>query len=120
MTEVEQPHSGWMRKSAPGCSARISVMSLGRIPAWTWHSPSHTRIGAPGALLDERAEEHVGPEQDLGVLAVLAVDVLDDRDRVGGRHAVVGLRLDLGRGVDVHDDDRAGVLGLPGAQLRRR
>ena len=28
MTEVEQPHSGWMRKSAPGCAARISVMSL--------------------------------------------------------------------------------------------
>ena len=50
-------------------------------------------------------------------VAVLAVDVLDDLDGVGGRHAVVGLGLDLGRRVDVHDDDRAGVLGLPGAQL---
>ena len=35
------------------------------------------------------------------------VDVLDDLDRVGRRAAVVGLRLDLGGGVDVHDDDRA-------------
>ena len=38
-------------------------------------------------------------------------------DRVRGGAAVVGLGLDLGRGVDVHDDDGAGVLGLPGAQL---
>jgi hypothetical protein len=74
---------------------------------------------APRALLDERAEEHVGAEQDLGVLAVLAVDVLDHRHRIGGGHAVVRLGLDLGRRVDVHHDDRAGMLGLPGAQLGR-
>ena len=38
MTEVEQPHSGWMRKSAPGWAARVAAMSDGRMPAWTWHS----------------------------------------------------------------------------------
>ena len=42
MTEVEQPHSGWMRKSAPGFSSRTRAMSAGRIPACTWHSPVHT------------------------------------------------------------------------------
>ena len=43
--------------------------------------------------------------------------MLHDLDRVRGGAAVVGLRLHLGGGVDVHDDDRAGVLGLPRAQL---
>ena len=71
----------------------------------------------PDALLDVGAEEHVRAEEDLGVRPVLAQDVLDDADRVGRRHAVVGERLDLGRRVDVHDGHRAGVLGLPGAQL---
>ena len=47
MTEVEQPHSGWMRKSAPGCSARVRAMSDGRMPAWTWHSPSQTCSARP-------------------------------------------------------------------------
>ena len=47
ITEVEQPHSGWIRKSAPGCAPRMAAMSDGRIPACTWHSPSHTRIGRP-------------------------------------------------------------------------
>ena len=47
ITDVEQPHSGWIRKSAPGCAARISEMSLGRMPAWTWHSPSQTCILRP-------------------------------------------------------------------------
>ena len=37
---VEQPHSGWIRNSASGCSARVRSMSSGRMPAWTWHSPS--------------------------------------------------------------------------------
>ena len=67
ITLVEQPHSGWIRKSAPGCAARTALMSSGLIPAWTWHSPSHTCIGAPERLLDVGAEEHVGAEQDLGV-----------------------------------------------------
>ena len=44
-------------------------------------------------------------------------DVLDDLDRVRRCAAVVGLGLDLGGGVDVHHHDRAGVLGLPFAQL---
>ena len=47
MTDVEQPHSGWMRKSAPGCSPRTRAMSAGRMPAWTWHSPSQTWSARP-------------------------------------------------------------------------
>ena len=47
ITDVEQPHSGWIRKSAPGCAARMSAMSRGRMPACTWHSPSHTCILRP-------------------------------------------------------------------------
>ena len=47
ITDVEQPHSGWIRKSAPGCDARMSAMSLGRMPACTWHSPSQTCILRP-------------------------------------------------------------------------
>ena len=72
-----------------------------------------------GLLLDERAEPHVGAEEDLGVGAVLAVDVLDHLDRVRGRDAVVGLGLHLGGRVHVHHDDRAGVLRLPRAQRVR-
>ena len=73
-----------------------------------------------GLALDVGAEPHVGAEEDLGLGAVLAQDVLDDLDRVGGGAAVVGLRLDLGRGVDVHHDDRVGAVArLPVAQLAR-
>jgi len=92
-------------------------MSAGRMPAWTWHSPDQMCIPRPVALLDVGAEPHVGTEEDLGVGTVLAVDVLDDADGVGGRAAVVGLRLHLGARVDVHHYERAGVLGLPGAEL---
>ena len=61
-----------------------------------------------------------GPKRISASGAVLAQDVLDDGDGVRRGHAVVGQRLDLGRRVDVHDGDRAGVLGLPGAQLLGR
>ncbi len=75
-------------------------------------------VHAPaGDLLDVGAQEHVGAEQDLGVGPVLAPDVLDHLDRVRGGAAVVGLGLDLGGGVHVHDHHGARVLGLPGAQL---
>ena len=47
MTDVEQPHSGWMRKSAPGLASRTSAMSRGRMPACTWHSPVHTFMRRP-------------------------------------------------------------------------
>ena len=114
---VEQPHSGWIRNSASGWAARWALMSSGLMPAWTWHSPSQTCIGFARLPLDVGAEPHVGAEQDLDVLAVLGADVLDDLDRVRGGAAVVGLGLHLGGGVDVHDDDGAGVLGLPFAQL---
>ena len=50
ITLVEQPHSGWIRKSAPGCAARTAAMSDGLIPAWTWHSPSQTCIERPSVF----------------------------------------------------------------------
>ena len=117
MTEVEQPHSGWMRKSAPGCSSRTRVMSDGRMPAWTWHSPSQTCIERPIDFSTYAPRNMSGPKRISASGAVLAQDVLDDGDGVRRGHAVVGQRLDLGRRVDVHDRDRAGMLRLPGAQL---
>src|SRR5680860_1483524 len=73
-----------------------------------------------GLALDVGAQPDVRAEEDLRLGAVLAEDVLDHLDRVGGGAAVVGLRLDLGRGVDVHDDDRVGAVArLPVAQLAR-
>ena len=74
-------------------------------------------VDQAGLALDERPQPHVRAEQDLGLGPVLLPDVIDDVDGVGGSAAVVGLGLDLGRGVDVHDDHRPGVLGLPGEQL---
>ena len=47
ITLVVQPHSGWMRNSAPGWAARVASMSAGRMPACTWHSPSHTCMRRP-------------------------------------------------------------------------
>ena len=32
-TDVEQPHSGWIRRSAPLCSSQVCWMSIGRMPA---------------------------------------------------------------------------------------
>ena len=84
------------------------------MPACTWHSPIQMcMFVAAGDPLDVRAEELVGQEQHLAV----GRDRLDDLDGVGRRAADVGLGLHLGGGVDVGDDDGAGVLGLPGAQL---
>jgi hypothetical protein len=75
---------------------------------------AHPQVHPPAGLaLDVGSEEQVRQEQDLPVLR----DAPHDIDGVRGRAADVGLRLDLGRGVHVGDDDRAGVLGLPGPQL---
>ena len=72
MTEVEQPHSGWIRKSAPGCAARMSAMSRGPDAGVDVAlAVPHVHLAA-GLLLDVGAEEHVRAEQDLGVRAVLA------------------------------------------------
>ena len=106
-----------------GARRGSASMSSGRMPAWTWHSPSQTwkrarRSGSsrrPVSRSTKAPEPHVGAEEDLGLGAVLGPDVLDDLDRVGGGAAVVGLRLHLGRGVDVHDDD-----ARPGARPSRR
>ena len=47
MTWVVQPHSGWIMNSASGWAERTAVMSAGRMPACTWHSPSQTCIRLP-------------------------------------------------------------------------
>ena len=69
--------------------------------------------GATRHLLEVRAEEHVGQEQDLFVFG----DRADHALGVAGGAAVVAERFHLGGRVDVRDDDRAGVLSLPGSEL---
>ena len=44
---LAQPHSGWTSSSASGASAVQRSMSAGRMPAWTWHSPSQIRSLRP-------------------------------------------------------------------------
>ena len=70
--------------------------------------------------LDVGAEKHVGAKQNLGVVAVLAENVLNDLDGVGRGAAVVGFSLDCRGRVDVHDDNRAWVRRLPFPQLLGR
>ena len=72
-------------------------------------------IGAAGDPPDVGAQELVGQEQHLPVLR----DGGHDLRRVGRGTAQVGLRLDLGAGVDVGDDRGAGVLRLPVPDLLR-
>ena len=111
---VAQPHSGWMNSSASGSASTRSRRSAPLMPAWTWHSPIQMCMFSPaGQPLHVGAEELVGAEQDLAVLG----DRGDDVDGVRRRAADVGLGLHRGGGVDVADDDGAGVLGLPGPQL---
>ena len=122
---VEQPHSGWIRNSASGWSARIAFDVVGADPGMDValavpDVEAGTALGIveePGLALDEGAEPHVGTEQDLRLRPVLLPDVIDDLNRVRRGAAVVGLGLDFGRRIDVHDDDGAGMLGLPGAKL---
>ena len=116
-TLVEQPHSGWMRNSASGCSARCSRMFSG-IDAGVHVTLAHPHVDvlAPGHPPHVRAEEHVGQEEDL----LVGGDGVHDLHRVARRAAVVALGLHLGRRVHVRDDDGARMLGLPLAELRRR
>ncbi len=70
---VEQPHSGWIRNSASGCSARTVVMSVGPDPGVDValavpDVEAGVAVGIVGELQlarDERAQPHVRPEQDL-------------------------------------------------------
>ena len=117
MTLVEHPHSGWIRKSAPGWAARTAAMSSGLMPACTWHSPSHTCIARPATSRRRRPGTCPGRTGSRRPRRA-RVDVLHDLDRVRRGAAVVGLRLDLGGGVDVHDHDRARMRRLPVTQLR--
>ena len=71
------------------------------------------QVLAAGDAPHVRAEELVGAEQHLAVLG----NRRHDLDGVRRRAADVGLGLHRGRGVDVGNDDGAGMLGLPGSQL---
>ena len=73
----------------------------------------HVQVLAAGDPAHVGAEELVRAEQHLAVLG----DRGDHLDRVRRRAADVGLRLHRRGGVDVGDDDRAGMLGLPRAQF---
>ena len=110
---LAQPHSGWTSSSASGASSCQRSMSAGRMPACTWHSPIQIFSLRPVTRSSQTPEEEVGQEQDLAVLG----DRLDHGLRVARRAAVVALGLHLGGRVHVRDDDAAGMLRLPGAQL---
>ena len=77
---VEQPHSGWTRNSASGCSARVAGDVVGADPGVdvALAGPDVEAGAALGVLeqaglaLDVGAEPHVGAEEDLGLGAVLA------------------------------------------------
>ncbi len=68
---------------------------------------------AAGYALEPHPEEHVGQEEDLAV----GWDGVDDGPGVARGAAVVALRLDRGRRVDIRDHDRARMLRLPVTKL---
>ena len=76
-------------------------------------TPGRTAIVATELAIHVGAEELVGAEQHIGVCR----DRRNHVDVVRRRAADVGLGLHRRRGVDVADDDRSGVLGLPLPQL---
>ena len=57
---LAQPHSGWTRNSASGASACQRVMSCGRMPAWTWHSPIQMRSFRPVTFSSQRPRNMSG------------------------------------------------------------
>ena len=73
----------------------------------------HVQVLAAGNPTHMGPEELVRAEQHLAV----GVDGLDHLDRVRRGAADVGERFHRRGGVDVGDDDGAGVLVLPGAQV---
>ena len=117
-----RPATGRWCAPALGVDEQLGVRVLGArarrsaplMPACTWHSPSQMcMLSRPVHCAARGAEELVRAEQDLGVLG----DRGDDLDGVRRRAADVGLGLHRGGRVDVAHDHRAGVLGLPRAQL---
>ena len=111
---VAQPHSGWMYRSASGWPAAFAVSWPPLMPACTWHSPPQTEmLSRPSTRRTCAPRNWSGPNSTGRVRG----DRAHDLDRVRRGAADVGLRLHLGGGVDVGDDDGAGVLRLPRAQL---
>jgi len=93
---------------APGRDGLGGDPLVGRAEA----RPQHE--GASGLPLHVTAEVLVGDEEHLPV----GGQALHDLDGVGRGAADVALRLHLGGAVDVADDQRPGMLLLPGAELR--
>ena len=110
---LAQPHSGWTSSSASGASCR-PALDVGRADARVDVALAHPDPQlAPRDPLEPEPEVHVREEQDLAV----GRDRLDHGPRVARGAAVVGLGLHLRGRVHVRDDDRAGMLGLPRAEL---
>ena len=119
---VAQPHSGWIRNSATGWSARVAAMSSGRMPLDMALAVADVEGGGSVGSSQPELRATKEPSQVSGprgprCRSALAPDVLNHLDGVRRRAAVVGLGLHLRRRVHVHDHHRAGVLGLPGAEL---
>ena len=80
----------------------------------------HVAFAGPHVqVVSTRHPAHVRPEELIGAEQHLAVrvDGGDHVDGVGRGAADVGERFDRGGGVDVGDDDGAGVLVLPCLQV---
>ena len=121
---VEQPHSGWIRNSASGCSARVARCRRGgsRRGRGTRRPRRGSARRARGRRAARSRARRTSPATCRGrrgsrSLPRARARCADDLHRVGGGAAVVRLGLHLGGGVDVHHHDGAGVLRLPGAQL---
>ena len=88
--------------------------SVGEMPACTWHSPIQMRMFCRPVTRWTCAPRNwsgrKSTSRSAGIDSTTST-ALDDGA------ADVGLGLHLGGGVHVGDDDGAGVLGLPGAQL---
>ena len=86
------------------------------MPAWTWHSPIQMCSLRPVTRSSQRPRNMSGRKRISRSAGIASITAL----RVAGGAAVVALGLHLGGRVHVRDDDRAGVLRLPLAQLLGR
>ena len=106
-----------IRNSALGWAARRSAMSSALMPACTWHSPSRRALG--GLVL---RRPYAPPRNTSGRNSISRSAGIERRCsnvyRVPRRAAIIALGFHFSRRVDVRDDDRARVFGLPTAELR--
>ena len=118
MTLVVQPHSGWIRKSAPGCRRGLPRCPPDGCPRGRG-TRRPTRACACRAPSPRRPRATCQGRTGSPCPRLCLVDVADDIHRVRGGAAVVGQRLHLGGRVHVHHDHALRILRLPVRELLR-